>query len=74
MLRDSRRSSKHQKKHKEQPKEEWYIIKDILQERRNGSNIEYLVDWEDNPETGERYRPTWVSLSAPPPLVYRSNC
>ncbi|KAJ0299407.1 hypothetical protein COL516b_009288 [Colletotrichum fioriniae] len=60
MLRDSRRSSKHQKKHKEQPKEEWYIIKDILQERRNGSNIEYLVDWEDNPETGERYRPTWA--------------
>ncbi|KAK0372843.1 hypothetical protein CLIM01_09801 [Colletotrichum limetticola] len=60
MPRDSRRSSKNPKKHKEQPKEEWYIIKDILQERRNGSNIEYLVDWEDNPETGERYRPTWA--------------
>ncbi|KAK1730429.1 uncharacterized protein BDZ83DRAFT_404979 [Colletotrichum acutatum] len=60
MPRDSRRSSKHLQKHKEQPKEEWYIIKDILQERRNGSNIEYLVDWEDNPVTGERYRPTWA--------------
>ncbi|OHF02865.1 hypothetical protein CORC01_01966 [Colletotrichum orchidophilum] len=59
MPRDSRRSSKHPKNHK-QPKEEWFTIKDILQERRRNSNIEYLVDWEDNPETGERYSPTWA--------------
>ncbi|KAL2875303.1 hypothetical protein SGCOL_009466 [Colletotrichum sp. CLE4] len=60
MPRDSRRSSSHPKKHKKQPREEWYIIKDILQERRSGSDIEYLVDWEDNSATGERYRPTWA--------------
>lgn len=39
----------------------WYIIKDIINERRVRSQIEYLVDWENNPQTGEIYDPTWVS-------------
>ncbi|KZL88018.1 endosomal cargo receptor, partial [Colletotrichum incanum] len=56
----SRHSSKQPKKPKEQHKEKWYIIRDILQERKRGANIEYLVDWEDDPDTGERYRPTWT--------------
>ncbi|GKT40873.1 uncharacterized protein ColSpa_01054 [Colletotrichum spaethianum] len=57
----SRHSSKQPKKPKEQPKENWYIIRDILQERKRGATIEYLVDWEDDPDTGERYHPTWTS-------------
>ncbi|KAK1984239.1 hypothetical protein LZ30DRAFT_586632 [Colletotrichum cereale] len=56
----SRHSSKQPKKPKEPAKEKWYIVKDILQERKCGTSIEYLVDWEDDPDTGERYRPTWT--------------
>ncbi|TQN71188.1 putative membrane protein, partial [Colletotrichum shisoi] len=60
MPSSSRHNSKHAKKPKKQPAEKWYIIKDILQERKRGADIEYLVDWEDDPDTGERYRPTWT--------------
>ncbi|EFQ29797.1 uncharacterized protein GLRG_04941 [Colletotrichum graminicola M1.001] len=56
----SRHSSKQPKKPKEQPKEKWFTIRDILQERNRGKGIEYLVDWDDDPDTGERYRPTWT--------------
>jgi len=34
-----------------------YAARDILQENAT----KYLIDWEDNPVTGERYNPTWVS-------------
>ncbi|WYZ38625.1 hypothetical protein EsH8_III_000539 [Colletotrichum jinshuiense] len=47
-------------KPKQQPKEKWWIIRDILQERTRGSKIEYLVDWEDDPDTGEQYPPSWA--------------
>ncbi|KAK1965296.1 hypothetical protein LY78DRAFT_610636 [Colletotrichum sublineola] len=60
MPSSSRHSSKQSKKPKEQPKENWYTIKDILQERKRGKNIEYLVDWDNDPDTGERYHPTWT--------------
>ena len=33
----------------------------ILKERKTGLKKEYLVDWEPHPETGEIFRPTWVS-------------
>ncbi|KAK2048458.1 hypothetical protein LZ31DRAFT_628296 [Colletotrichum somersetense] len=56
----SRRSPKQSKKPKNQTKEKWYTIRDILQERKRGKNIEYLVDWDSDPDTGERYRPTWT--------------
>ncbi|KAK1999717.1 hypothetical protein LX36DRAFT_573733 [Colletotrichum falcatum] len=56
----SRHSSKQPKKPKKQSKEKWYSIRDIIQERKRGTNIEYLVDWDDDPDTGERYPPTWT--------------
>lgn len=37
-----------------------YNIKGILSERKIGKTTEFLIDWEDNPETGEPYEPTWV--------------
>ncbi|KAI9685034.1 MAG: hypothetical protein M1822_005426 [Bathelium mastoideum] len=34
---------------------DYFEVRDILQ-YKNGL---YLVDWEDNPDTGEKYNPTW---------------
>ena len=46
------------------PGEEFYAIRDILDERRIDDGIlQYHVDWADNPTTGERYDPTWVCYS-----------
>ncbi|CAG9999711.1 unnamed protein product [Clonostachys byssicola] len=38
----------------------WYVIKDIIDERRVRGKVEYLIDWEDNPKTGKSYDPTWA--------------
>ncbi|VUC36868.1 unnamed protein product [Clonostachys rosea] len=38
----------------------WYVIKDIIDERRVRGKVEYLVDWENNPDTGKSYDPTWA--------------
>lgn len=36
-------------------------VRDIIAEQMDSSGqLQYLVDWEDNPETGEKYDPTWV--------------
>lgn len=40
--------------------EGWYTIRRVLQERLRNGRIEYLVDWDDNTETGEAYPPSWV--------------
>ncbi|KAL9083884.1 MAG: hypothetical protein Q9165_008354 [Trypethelium subeluteriae] len=42
------------KKPKTQPSD-YFEIRDVL-EYKNGR---YLVQWEDNPDTGEKYTPTW---------------
>ncbi|PNY26077.1 Uncharacterized protein TCAP_03986 [Tolypocladium capitatum] len=39
--------------------ERWYGIKGILDEREANGCVEYLVDWDDNIDTGEAYSPTW---------------
>ena len=36
-----------------------YKVRDIINEK----GAKYLIDWEDDPETGEKYQPTWVSMS-----------
>ncbi|MCJ1434337.1 hypothetical protein MMC27_003704 [Xylographa pallens] len=36
-----------------------YKVRDIINEK--GSK--YLIDWEDDPETGEKYQPTWEPKS-----------
>ncbi|PHH64955.1 hypothetical protein CDD81_3592 [Ophiocordyceps australis] len=43
--------------------EEWFTIRGILQEKKTRGRIQYLVDWDDNPETGKTYSPTWVTSS-----------
>ncbi|KAF7868491.1 hypothetical protein EAF04_005022 [Stromatinia cepivora] len=40
-----------------------YNIKGILSERKFGKTTEFLIDWEDNPETGEPYEPSWEPYS-----------
>lgn len=48
-------------------------MKSIIDEKQVGDDeIEYLIDWEDNPETGESYTPTWV-WSLPTPASEWSN-
>ncbi|KAK7421769.1 hypothetical protein QQX98_001983 [Neonectria punicea] len=39
--------------------EEWYTIRQILDERIVKGKVEYLVDWDDNINTGESYPPSW---------------
>ncbi|KAF5133309.1 hypothetical protein E5D57_003932 [Metarhizium anisopliae] len=38
---------------------DWYTIRNILDERLVKGRVEYLVDWDDNQKTGEAYSPTW---------------
>lgn len=40
-----------------------YSIRDIIDEKVERGNLYYRIDWADDSETGEKYSPTWVSLS-----------
>ncbi len=40
--------------------EQYFAAKSILDEKLEGGKLRFLVDWEDNPTTGETYDPTWV--------------
>lgn len=57
-VRSSKSSKKRSKKKDTTPP--LYDISGILDERKSGKITEYLIDWRDNPETGESYEPTWV--------------
>jgi hypothetical protein len=56
------RRSRTAKKPKVDPNEGWFNIRRILDERVTQNGTEYLVDWEDDPQTGEVYEATWVRL------------
>ncbi|KAF4849191.1 putative membrane protein [Colletotrichum siamense] len=57
----ARRSSKQQRKKPREPNEpKWYTIKNILDQRQYGGTIEYLIDWDDDKKTGERFPPSWA--------------
>lgn len=43
--------------------DDWWEVRNIVDERPRGSTVEYLVDWEDDRRTGEPYQPSWVSSS-----------
>lgn len=45
--------------------EGWYSIKGILDERKASGRVEYLVDWENDIDTGEQYPPSWISVRLP---------
>lgn len=52
-----------------------FSIKSILGERLVDGNVQYLLNWEDDPETGEVYDNTWVSFSLPSPTAtWRITC
>jgi hypothetical protein len=38
----------------------FWAIRGILAEKKVKGRLQYKVDWEDHPETGEAYPPTWV--------------
>ncbi|KAK3997574.1 citron Rho-interacting kinase [Cladorrhinum sp. PSN332] len=42
-----------------EPAEQYFTIRDILAEKYERDKLLYLVDWEDDPTTGEKYEPTW---------------
>lgn len=45
-----------------EPTEQVWAFRAILDERINDKgDVDYLIDWEDDPDTGEKYEPTWVS-------------
>lgn len=39
--------------------DEYYQVRTVLKERTIRKKVEYLIDWEDNERTGEKYTPTW---------------
>jgi hypothetical protein len=60
----SARANKRQKKAPASSEVLWEA-KDILDEKTlAGGKIEYLVDWEDDPTTGEAYPPEWLAADA----------
>lgn len=51
--------------------EGWYTIRSIFNERLRKGRIEYLVDWDDNKDTGEAYSPSWVgSYHSSPATIF----
>jgi hypothetical protein len=38
-----------------------YPIRNIVAEREGKHGLEYLIDWEDDQKTGERFEKSWVS-------------
>lgn len=55
-----RDSQKKRKRRKQTSSAEYYSVKKILEEKTEHGEISYLIDWDDHPETGESYTPTWV--------------
>lgn len=37
-------------------------MRSILGEETRDGLLSYLIDWEDNPDTGEAYAPSWVRM------------
>ncbi|KAH7166039.1 putative HDA1 complex subunit, partial [Dactylonectria macrodidyma] len=56
--RRQRKSNKRSSKASSQT-EQWFTIRQILDERTVKGKVEYLVDWDDNTNTGEAYPPSW---------------
>ncbi|EOD52550.1 putative hda1 complex protein [Neofusicoccum parvum UCRNP2] len=41
------------------PDTSWFAAKRIIDERGSGTKRKFLVDWEDDIVTGERFTPSW---------------
>lgn len=40
--------------------QDWFSIRDIIQEKIHKGKLYYLIDWEDDVRTGDPYEPSWV--------------
>lgn len=60
MPRRSRKSKKRASQPIQEEEDGWYTVRGILDERKLKGKAEYLVDWDDNPVTGESYPSSWV--------------
>ncbi|OAA54198.1 hypothetical protein ISF_08425 [Cordyceps fumosorosea ARSEF 2679] len=57
----SKKPARTGKKPAKQPKQTgWFTIRRILDEKRVANRVQYLVDWDDDVNTGESYEPTWA--------------
>ena len=45
--------------HGDYDEDEYYKVRTVLDERIVRKKVEYLIDWEDNERTGQKYTPTW---------------
>jgi hypothetical protein len=50
------------KRAREGTEEALYPIRSIIAEREGKHGLEYLIDWEDDAETGEKFEKSWVSV------------
>ncbi|KAM3087506.1 hypothetical protein ACMFMG_001589 [Clarireedia jacksonii] len=55
---ESHKTKTRKKKKSTHDTEVYYSVREIIGERK-GQRTEFLIDWEDNPLTGETYEPTW---------------
>ncbi|RDL36442.1 uncharacterized protein BP5553_05794 [Venustampulla echinocandica] len=55
----SSRGKKQTKAPSPEPEEELYSIKDIIREKTKNGRLLYLIDWDDDPDTGKPYDRTW---------------
>lgn len=53
---------KKSRRRKDEGSEKVYSLADpgILDQKEENGKVYYLVNWADDPETGEKYDPTWV--------------
>jgi hypothetical protein len=53
---------KKSRRRKDEDSEKVYSLADpgILDQKEEKGKVYYLVNWADDPETGEKYDPTWV--------------
>ncbi|KAH8805943.1 hypothetical protein F5884DRAFT_801173 [Xylogone sp. PMI_703] len=55
----SRFKKSKEKKKRASSATQYFKVRDVLEERVRNGQLQYCIDWEDNPETGESYTPTW---------------
>jgi hypothetical protein len=51
-----------QQKKRKAKSEVLYEVRDIIDEKVEKGKVFYLVDWADDPVTGEKFDPTWVGF------------
>ncbi|PQE33729.1 HDA1 complex subunit protein [Rutstroemia sp. NJR-2017a WRK4] len=71
-LTQSRRKKTRRERKTAHATEVYYSVREIIGERELGKHTQFLIDWEDNPLTGETYEPTWVYFDHDPKEPYEN--